>query len=260
MHKIRFRRARGHGAPRKRMSYASVAATLALVLALGGGTAWAAHHYLITSTSQIKPNVLKSLRGYRGYRGYTGKNGTNGTNGTNGATGATGAPGATGKTGPSHIITWQVNNVAVGSGGASGTGVVTLATVGPFTILGKCTTSGGFYYAQTYLRTSQAGSAENDYWDKSYGVFGPTTVDTATLQPGGAAVAGDVEVGNQADNSAAGTDNRIFYGPYDGSTTALSADGLTYLNAYESVGVLVAGATAAAPCYFGGYAMSNTVS
>ena len=62
---------------------------LALVLALGGGTAWAAQHYLITSTNQIKPNVLKSLRGYRGYRGYTGKNGTNG------ATGATGANGAT---------------------------------------------------------------------------------------------------------------------------------------------------------------------
>jgi hypothetical protein len=73
------------GAPR-RLSYANVIATLALVLAVGGGTAWAAHHYLITSTGQIKPSVVKSLRGH---------NGTNGTNGTNGATGATGGPGST---------------------------------------------------------------------------------------------------------------------------------------------------------------------
>jgi hypothetical protein len=59
-----------------------VTATLALILALGGGTAWAAHHYLITSTSQIKPSVLKKLHG---------KSGTNGTNGTNGKTGKDGA-------------------------------------------------------------------------------------------------------------------------------------------------------------------------
>jgi hypothetical protein len=44
--------------PRRRATYANVTATLALVLALGGGTAWAAHHYLITKTSQISPNVL----------------------------------------------------------------------------------------------------------------------------------------------------------------------------------------------------------
>jgi hypothetical protein len=72
---------------RRRMSYANVVATLALVLAIGGGTAWAAHHYLIVSTSQIKPNVLRKLHGAKGH---------NGTNGTNGATGATGVTGATG--------------------------------------------------------------------------------------------------------------------------------------------------------------------
>jgi len=75
---------------RKRMSYANVVSTLALVLAIGGGTAWAAHHYLITSTSQIKPNVLRKLHGHNG------RNGRNGTNGSNGATGATGVTGATG--------------------------------------------------------------------------------------------------------------------------------------------------------------------
>jgi hypothetical protein len=59
---------RSGGVPRRRLSYANVASTLALVIALGGGTAWAAHTYLVTSTSQIKPSVLKKLQG---------KNGTN---------------------------------------------------------------------------------------------------------------------------------------------------------------------------------------
>lgn len=54
---------RGARVPGRRLSYANVTATLALVIALGGGTAWAAHTYLITSTSQIKPSVLKKLRG-----------------------------------------------------------------------------------------------------------------------------------------------------------------------------------------------------
>jgi hypothetical protein len=70
------------GADARRLSYANVVATLALVLVVGGGTAWAAHHYLITSTSQIKPSVLKKLHG---------KNGVDGTNGTNGKNGKDGA-------------------------------------------------------------------------------------------------------------------------------------------------------------------------
>jgi hypothetical protein len=45
MHKIRLRRGRRDGGARhKRMSYANVAAMLAL-LAVAGGTAYAAHHY-----------------------------------------------------------------------------------------------------------------------------------------------------------------------------------------------------------------------
>ena len=66
---------------RKRLSYANVTATLALVFAMSGG-AMAANHYLITSTKQINPKVLKKL---------TGKPGKNGTAGATGATGQLGA-------------------------------------------------------------------------------------------------------------------------------------------------------------------------
>ena len=78
---------RARGESRRRLSYANVASTLALVIALGGGTAWAAHHYLITSTKQIKPSVLRALHGAKG------KQGTPGADGRNGATGPAGAAG-----------------------------------------------------------------------------------------------------------------------------------------------------------------------
>jgi hypothetical protein len=74
---------------RKRLSYANVTATLALVFAMSGG-AMAANHYLITSTKQINPKVLKKL---------TGKPGTNGTAGATGPTGPAGSPGAAGAKG-----------------------------------------------------------------------------------------------------------------------------------------------------------------
>jgi hypothetical protein len=45
---------------RRHLTYANVAATLALVFSMSGG-ALAAKHYLIDSTKQINPKVLKSL-------------------------------------------------------------------------------------------------------------------------------------------------------------------------------------------------------
>jgi hypothetical protein len=108
---------------RKRMTYTNVALTLALVFSMTGG-AYAAGKYLITSTKQIKPSVLKSLKGANGKNGVAGpagpagpaglagpagpggpagKDGTNGTNGTNGQEGKVGSAGTLGPTGPKGL-------------------------------------------------------------------------------------------------------------------------------------------------------------
>ena len=58
----------------KKPSPALVVACLALFLA-STGTGIAAHHYLITSTKQIKPTVLKKLKGAKGSKGSKGSTG-----------------------------------------------------------------------------------------------------------------------------------------------------------------------------------------
>jgi hypothetical protein len=83
---------------RKRLTYANVAMTLALVFAMSGG-AYAAKHYLITSTKQISPKVLKALKGNTGPAGAAGLAGAQGGQGLKGETGAAGAS-VTGKEGP----------------------------------------------------------------------------------------------------------------------------------------------------------------
>jgi hypothetical protein len=85
---------------RRRLTFTNVALTLALVFAMSGG-AYAAGRYVITSTKQIKPSVLKSLQGKAGPAGPAGAAavGPQGPAGPAGAKGETGAPGAAGAKG-----------------------------------------------------------------------------------------------------------------------------------------------------------------
>ena len=87
---------------RRRLTYANVAATLALVFAMSGG-ALAANHYLIESTKQVSPKVLKKLRGATGKTGAAGVAGATGAAGAPGKEGAPGKQGPTGKEGPEGL-------------------------------------------------------------------------------------------------------------------------------------------------------------
>jgi len=74
---------------RRRITYANVAATLALVFSMSGG-ALAASHYLINSTKQINPKVLKKLKGNAGPAGPQGAPGKEGNPGKEGGAGKEG--------------------------------------------------------------------------------------------------------------------------------------------------------------------------
>lgn len=94
---------------RHKPSISGVIAAVALFFAIAGAGAYAADSYIITSTHQIKPSVLRKLandvRGPRGTAGTAGAQGASGpqglqgpagTNGTPGPQGAPGTPGAQG--------------------------------------------------------------------------------------------------------------------------------------------------------------------
>jgi hypothetical protein len=82
---------------RKHLS-TSVIVTVALLFTMSGG-ALAANHYLITSTKQISPKVLKKLKGNAGKRGAKGAQGATGPQGPTGPAGAKGTDGSKGATG-----------------------------------------------------------------------------------------------------------------------------------------------------------------
>jgi len=77
----------------RRMTYANVAATLALVFSMSGG-AIAATHFLINSKRQISPKVLKELKGNAGAPGPAGATGPAGPAGPGGPAGGTGPAGS----------------------------------------------------------------------------------------------------------------------------------------------------------------------
>jgi len=115
---------------RKHLTYANVAATMALVFALTGGAVAATSHggggsgAPAKATASVRPVATvakaksKAKSGPRGPKGAAGPTGQAGKNGANGATGPAGAPGAKGENG------------AAGGPGSNGTGVTSTAFSG----------------------------------------------------------------------------------------------------------------------------------
>ncbi len=83
---------------RMHVSPATAIASLALVFAMSGG-AYAASRYVITSTKQVSPKVLKALKGKAGASGAPGVVGAIGASGSQGPQGPAGAPGPQGPQG-----------------------------------------------------------------------------------------------------------------------------------------------------------------
>jgi hypothetical protein len=84
---------------RRRVTYVNVVLTVGALFLMTGG-AYAAKHYVITSAKQIKPSVLKQLRGKVGKAGPAGKEGPVGKEGKAGGQGVQGPAGPTGAIGP----------------------------------------------------------------------------------------------------------------------------------------------------------------
>lgn len=107
---------------RRHLTYANVVATLALLLALGGGTAYAAAKLAAGSvgSAQLRSNSVTSAKVRNGsllakdFKGGQLTAGPRGATGSAGAVGAVGSAGATGAIGPAG------SNGAVGPAGAKG--------------------------------------------------------------------------------------------------------------------------------------------
>ncbi|HEY2283463.1 MAG TPA: hypothetical protein VGH60_07940 [Solirubrobacteraceae bacterium] len=121
------------------MNATTIVAVFALVFAMTGG-AYAAKKYLITSTKQISPSVLKALQGKAGAAGAAGAQGAAGVQGpagpagpqgpagnggTKGERGAEGKEGATGKEGSPWTAGGKLPSKKTETGAWS-------ATAGPF--------------------------------------------------------------------------------------------------------------------------------
>lgn len=112
---------------RKHFSYANIVATLALLFAMSGG-AIAANHYLLTSTRQISPKVLKKLAGKVGKTGATGPGGPVGAQGATGAQGPKGEEGKPGLKGETGALSIAESVIVEGPSVANAPGTQVLAS------------------------------------------------------------------------------------------------------------------------------------
>ena len=104
---------------RTRINATTMVAVLALVFAMTGG-AYAAKKYLVTSTKQISPSVLKALQGKTGAVGAPGASGAQGAQGPAGTAGPAGSAGAKGETGAAGAKGEKGATGAAGAPGAKG--------------------------------------------------------------------------------------------------------------------------------------------
>jgi hypothetical protein len=144
---------------RLRFSPATVIAGLALVFAMTGG-AYAAKKYLITSTKQISPSVLKQLQGKVGTAGAPGAAGAQGARGPAGPAGPAGSEGAKGETGPAGV---KGEKGAAGVAGAKGATGATGSEGSPWTaggVLPSGKTETGTWSVALYSTVNEAPAAE----------------------------------------------------------------------------------------------------
>ncbi len=139
---------------RKHFTYANVAMTVALVFAMTGG-AYAASKYVITSTKQIKPGVLKQLQGKPG------------ANGSQGAAGPAGPAGATGPQGPAGAVGGagtKGENGAPGTNGKDGTAGVSVTSKEFTGVKGECEDGGSVFTAAEGKVTQACNGKEGSPW------------------------------------------------------------------------------------------------
>ncbi len=232
------------------MTYANVVATLALVFAMAGGAA-AASHYLITSSKQISPKVLKELKkpgatgatGPAGAHGETGPAGPAGANGTNGAPGTEGKQGAQGPEGKLAGDTprWHATSEA----GASPAAPIktTLLEAPPFKVVGRCFKEGTTTTADTYMtltsgaltgfvsESSEAEGAELKGTEEKPLTGEPAVETTAEAEP-------------------------LYIGPNEGVFSAYVPAGEHSIDGAANDGLFLEGKAKPA-CYFSGYAVAG---
>lgn len=130
---------------RRRLTFANVAMTVALVFAMSGG-AYAAGKYLIISTKQISPKVLKSLQG---------KTGKAGVNGAQGPAGPAGPAGPQGPAGPGGVAG------AAGGKGENGTSVTSAEVAKTSSTCGK---QGGSEFTSASGKATACNGKEGSPW------------------------------------------------------------------------------------------------
>jgi hypothetical protein len=233
---------------RPRLTYANVAATLALVLAMSGG-AVAATHYLITSSKQISPKVLKELKkpgaqGATGPAGATGSAGAAGTNGTNGALGPEGKQGQQGVQGPEGKLAgntprWHATSEA----GASAAAPVktTLLEAAPFKVVGHCFKKEGNTVALTFL-TLTAGTGFVSESNEAEG----SEIKALEEKP----------LTSEAAEETTAEPEAVYIGPSEGLFSAYVPSGEHSIDGAANDGVFLEGKAKPA-CYFSGFAVAG---